>query len=222
MSSRKKTLLKVIILGDSGVGKTSLMQQFVNNKFSHQYKATIGADFLTKDITIDNNNKQVTLQIWDTAGQERFQSLGVAFYRGADCCVLCYDVSNEKSLNNLSSWKDEFLVQSNVSNPNDFPFIIIGNKVDVDDSRKIPQLSKKLAAIAGLSSSGAGSNSINNAYPCFETLAKDGINVDSAFEVVAKMALHQEEMYDSNNPATDDYNDVINIHMDHGSSGCAC
>ncbi|KAF6063642.1 Ras family protein [Candida albicans] len=142
-SSRKKTLLKVIILGDSGVGKTSLMQQFVNSKFSHQYKATIGADFLTKEITVDNN-KSVTLQIWDTAGQERFQSLGVAFYRGADCCVLCFDVTNEKSLNNLTSWKDEFLVQSNVSNPQDFPFIIIGNKIDVDDSKKIPSLSKKL------------------------------------------------------------------------------
>ena len=141
MSGRKKTLLKVIILGDSGVGKTSLMQQFVNNKFSHQYKATIGADFLTKEITIDNN-KQVTLQIWDTAGQERFQSLGVAFYRGADCCVLCYDVTNEKSLNNLSSWKDEFLIQSNVSNPQDFPFIIIGNKIDVDDSKKFHRCRK--------------------------------------------------------------------------------
>lgn len=212
MSGRKKTLLKVIILGDSGVGKTSLMQQFVNNKFSHQYKATIGADFLTKDIVVDN--KPVTLQIWDTAGQERFQSLGVAFYRGADCCVLCYDVSNEKSLNNLSSWKDEFLVQSNVSNPLDFPFIIIGNKVDVDDSRKIPQLQKKLAAFT---------NSVGGAaYPVFETSAKDCINVDSAFEVVAKMALQQEELYDSNNAQADDYNDVINIHMDRDSSGCAC
>lgn len=213
MSARKKTLLKVIILGDSGVGKTSLMQQFVNNKFSHQYKATIGADFLTRDIVVDN--KHVTLQIWDTAGQERFQSLGVAFYRGADCCVLCYDVSNEKSLNNLSSWKDEFLVQSNVSNPLDFPFIIIGNKVDVDDSRKIPQLSRKLHAISQSATS-------ESSYPVFETLAKLSINVDAAFEVVAKMALHQEELYDSNNPAGDDYNDVINIHMDQGSSGCAC
>ncbi len=74
-------LLKVIILGDSGVGKTSLMNQFVNDKFSKQYKATIGADFLTKEILIDD--KLVTMQIWDTAGQERFQSLGVAFYRGA-------------------------------------------------------------------------------------------------------------------------------------------
>lgn len=86
MASRKKVLLKVIILGDSSVGKTSLMNQYVNRKFSNQYKATIGADFLTKEVTVDD--RSVTMQIWDTAGQERFQSLGVAFYRGADCCVL--------------------------------------------------------------------------------------------------------------------------------------
>merc|ERR1712167_311499 len=95
MAARKKVLLKVIILGDSGVGKTSLMNQYVNKKFSKQYKATIGADFLTKEVLIDD--KLITMQIWDTAGQERFQSLGVAFYRGADCCVLVYDVNMAKT-----------------------------------------------------------------------------------------------------------------------------
>ena len=71
MSGRKKVLLKVIILGDSGVGKTSLMNQYVNKKFSNQYKATIGADFLTKEVMVDD--RLVTMQIWDTAGQERFR-----------------------------------------------------------------------------------------------------------------------------------------------------
>ena len=95
MSHRKKVLLKVVILGDSGVGKTSLMNQYVNKRFSAQYKATIGADFLTKEVMIDD--KLVTLQIWDTAGQERFQSLGVAFYRGADACILVYDITSPKA-----------------------------------------------------------------------------------------------------------------------------
>lgn len=214
MSARKKTLLKVIVLGDSGVGKTSLMQQFVNKKFSHQYKATIGADFLTKDLIIDH--KTVSLQIWDTAGQERFQSLGVAFYRGADCCVLCYDVTNEKSLNNLASWKDEFLVQSNVANPQDFPFIIIGNKVDVDESKKIPSLQKKLLNITNNQLGGLS-------YPLFETSAKDSINVENAFEVIAKMALQQEELNEGRrNDMNDDYNDAIAIHLENENSGCAC
>ena len=70
------------------------MNQYVSSRFSSQYKATIGADFLTKEILVDD--KLVTLQIWDTAGQERFQSLGMAFYRGADACMLAYDITNPK------------------------------------------------------------------------------------------------------------------------------
>ena len=79
---RNKTLLKVILLGNSGVGKTCLINQFVNKQFSSQYKLTIGTDCYTKEMIL--NDRQVTLQIWDTAGQERFQSLNTAFYHGAD------------------------------------------------------------------------------------------------------------------------------------------
>jgi Ras-related protein Rab-7A len=120
---RKKVLLKVIILGDSGVGKRTLMNQYVNQKFNKQYKATIGADFLTKEITIDD--KAVTLQIWDTAGQERFQSLGTAFYRGADCCVLVYDITEKKSFDSLHSWSEEFLVQAGIQQNKFFSNIYI-------------------------------------------------------------------------------------------------
>jgi len=128
-------MLKVIILGDSGVGKTSLMNQFVNQKFSNQYKATIGADFLAKEVEVDGQS--VNLQIWDTAGQERFQSLGVAFYRGADCCVLVYDVTNQKSFDSLDSWRDEFLIQASPRDPDSFPFAVLGNKVDMESKRKV-------------------------------------------------------------------------------------
>jgi hypothetical protein len=70
---------------------------------------TLGADFLTRELVVDD--RVVTMQLWDTAGQERFQSLGVAFYRGADCCVLVYDVNSSKSFEALDGWRDEFLVQ---------------------------------------------------------------------------------------------------------------
>ncbi|ONH71617.1 putative Ras-related protein Rab7 [Pichia kudriavzevii] len=201
-----KTLLKVIILGDTGVGKTSLMQRFINGKFSQQYKATIGADFLPKDMTIDDKN--VTLQIWDTAGQERFQSLGVAFYRGSDCCVLVYDVTNAKSFENLQSWRDEFLIQANIRDPDNFPFVIIGNKIDVQESKRVVS-SKKAQLMA---------QNLGN-LPYFETSAKEAVNVEQAFDVVARNALQQEESMMFN----DDYTDAVNIHVDGDSYGnCSC
>jgi Ras-related protein Rab-7A len=99
--------VKIVAIGDSGVGKTSLIQMFEHSKFTDNFKPTIGADFSNKEIQIDGKN--VTLQIWDTAGQERYQSLGVAFYRGADCCFLVYDITNTWSFENISNWKQSFL-----------------------------------------------------------------------------------------------------------------
>jgi len=111
------------------------MDRYVNKKYSAQYKATIGADFLTKEVEVDR--KIVTLQIWDTAGQERFQSLGNSFYRGADCCILVYDVGAAKSFESLDTWKSEFLVQANVGGPEHYPFVVIGNKIDQEDKRVV-------------------------------------------------------------------------------------
>lgn len=76
-------------------------------------------------------------QLWDTAGQERFQSLGVAFYRGADCCVLVFDVNNSKSFDALDSWRDEFLIQASPRDPDNFPFVVLGNKIDVEESKRV-------------------------------------------------------------------------------------
>ena len=77
------------------------------------------------------------MQIWDTAGQERFQSLGVAFYRGADSCVLVYDITDDKSFKNLENWMEEFLAQASPRNPSAFPFVVLGNKADLASSRRV-------------------------------------------------------------------------------------
>ncbi|KAN0080485.1 Ras family domain containing protein [Elaphomyces granulatus] len=196
---------RVIILGDSGVGKTSLMNQYVNKKFSASYKATIGADFLTKEVLVDD--RLVTMQLWDTAGQERFQSLGVAFYRGADCCVLVYDVNNSKSFEALDSWRDEFLVQANPRDPEGFPFVVIGNKIDVEESKRM--ISSKRAMTFCQS---------NGNLPYFETSAKEALNVEQAFEVIAHNALAQEETEEFNG----DFGDPINIPLDGDRDSCAC
>ncbi|KAI0398340.1 ras family-domain-containing protein [Xylariaceae sp. FL0594] len=205
MASRKKVLLKVIILGDSGVGKTSLMNQYVNKKFSASYKATIGADFLTREVLVDD--RQVTMQLWDTAGQERFQSLGVAFYRGADCCVLVFDVNNSKSFDALDSWRDEFLIQASPRDPENFPFVVLGNKIDVEESKRV--ISSKRAATFCQS---------KGDIPYFETSAKEAINVEQAFEVIARNALAQEESEEFSG----DFQDPINIHIENDRDGCAC
>lgn len=205
MSSRKKVLLKVIILGDSGVGKTSLMNQYVNKKFSASYKATIGADFLTKEVLVDD--RLVTMQLWDTAGQERFQSLGVAFYRGADCCVLVYDVNNSKSFDTLESWRDEFLIQANPRDPENFPFVVLGNKIDVEESKRMisPKRANTFCESKG-------------SIPYFETSAKEAINVEQAFEIIAKHALAQEETEEF----TGDFHDPIDLNLDRERDNCPC
>ncbi|KAK4430635.1 Ras-related protein Rab7 [Sesamum alatum] len=180
MTMPKRSLLKIILLGDSGVGKTSLMNQYLHKKFRPQYKATIGADFVTKELQIDD--KLVTLQIWDTAGQERFQSLGVAFYRGADCCILVYDVNVLKSFETLQNWHQDFLKQVDPANPETFPFVLIGNKVDIDggNSRVV---SEKTATEWCISKGN---------IPYFETSAKEDYNVDAAFLGAAQTALTSE------------------------------
>ena len=199
----KKVLLKVIILGDSGVGKTSLMNQYVSKKFSNQYKATIGADFLTKEVMVDD--RLVTMQIWDTAGQERFQSLGVAFYRGADSCVLVFDVNLGKTFENLDSWRDEFLIQAGPRDPDNFPFVVLGNKIDLENQRAVSQK----RALQWCQAKGD--------IPYFETSAKEAINVETAFITVAKRALNQESEEEIYLP------DVINVNDDNKKkSGGGC
>ena len=133
--SQHKALQKIIILGAQGVGKTSLMERFVAAKFSSQYKATIGADFSTKDVTV--GDELVTLQIWDTAGQERYQSLGTAFYRGADACVLVYDVSEAASFQKLETWRNTFIQSADIKDARDFPFVVLGNKSDLESSKHV-------------------------------------------------------------------------------------
>lgn len=172
------------------MGKTSLMNVFVNKKFTAQYKATIGADFLSKEIIIDD--KAIQLQIWDTAGQERFQSLGVAFYRGADACVLVYDMTKPKTFESLSNWKDEFLNQAGPRNPGTFPFVVLANQCDKANERRVSEKDAKMWCAEGR----------NPPIPYFETSAKDSVGVEQAFQAVVSLALNQDRSDDLLLPPT--------------------
>lgn len=124
---QKKFLAKVVLLGDIGVGKTTLINMFATGS-STATQATVGTDFKSKQITIDG--KQVTLQMWDTAGQEKHESIGFAFYRGSNTCILTFDVTNQASFDRLDFWKRNFLDKASPNNADSFPFIVVGNKRD--------------------------------------------------------------------------------------------
>ncbi|KAF7290786.1 Rab small monomeric GTPase [Mycena indigotica] len=127
---------KVVVIGASGVGKTSLRGQFISGRFSTSYRATIGADFVTKTLPpILPSTEPVVLQIWDTAGQERFSSLSSAFFRGADAAILMYDVNSPDTLFALQKWWDEFKDKAPVAEGDiedgRFCAVVVGNKVDL-------------------------------------------------------------------------------------------
>jgi len=148
----------------------------------------------------------VTLQIWDTAGQERFQSLGVAFYRGADACVLVYNITDAKSFENLELWMDEFLVHAAPRNQETFPFVVLGNKSDMASQRQVSQQKAK------------GWCSSKGDIPHFETSAKEGENVNKAFDTIAMNALQQENSNPQVNLIPENLN--LNVPAQKESRGC--
>jgi Ras-related protein Rab-7A len=176
MASRGRQMLKLLLLGDAGVGKTSLLNQFVNREFSAQYKATIGSDFSSKQLDVDGH--YVTLQIWDTAGQERFQSLGPTFYRGTDCCILVYDVTKPQTFENIKKWRNEFALQLGLSNASEFPFLLLGNKSD------LPEKAVQISAAREFAQ-------MNGEMLVYEVSAKTAEGVQSAFEAIVKKALEK-------------------------------
>jgi Ras-related protein Rab-7A len=193
---KKKVLLKIIILGDSGVGKTAILHKFVSGQFIEQHKATIGADFSTKEITVDD--KLVTLQMWDTAGQERFASLGHAFYRGADACILVYDISNEQSFKAIEQWRTNFLENASPDDASSFPFLLIGNKSDLSDKRQVPPADgQKLAKGHNMEYAETSAFNGNNIDKAIRDIARIASNMDTApffsEEVAQKINLEQNE-----------------------------
>jgi Ras-related protein Rab-8A len=161
-------LIKLLLIGDSGVGKSCLLLRFSEDSFTPSFITTIGIDFKIKKIFLDN--KWVKLQIWDTAGQERFRTITSAYYRGAMGILLVYDVTDEASFNNIRNWMRN-IEQHASDNVNK---ILIGNKRDMaDESRAVPY--SKGQALAD-----------EYGIRFFETSAKDNVNVEEVFTSIAK------------------------------------
>ena len=166
-------IFKVIILGDSGVGKSCLTLKATKDRFEPKYAPTIGFDFLTFGIKINNIN--INLQIWDTCGQEVYRSLISSFYRNSSLAVIVFAVDNENSFNNLEMWLNEVKSQSNV----DMNIILIGNKNDLENERQVSKDKEKEFC---------EDNSINI---FFETSAKTGFNAQKIFVEAAKLLYRQ-------------------------------
>ena len=165
---------KILVIGDGTSGKSSILHRYVDNTFYHNYISTIGVDFKIKMLNICD--KLIKLQIWDTAGQERFKSITTAYYRGVNGIILTYDVSNRETFDNIDKWIDDI----NKFAPPDVLILLVGNKSDTHKRQvKIEEGIEK-------------ANNLNIAF--IETSAKDNINIEKAFDLLAeKLTLNQED-----------------------------
>mmetsp|Transcript_14021 Transcript_14021/g.29613 ORF Transcript_14021/g.29613 Transcript_14021/m.29613 type:complete len:236 (-) Transcript_14021:182-889(-) len=185
---------KVVMLGETYTGKTSLVLRFAEGRYrENSIDPTVGATFITKRLTVQGVTAKI--QIWDTAGQERFQSLGVGFYRGADACLLVYDVTDPHSLDNLDHWRKEFLeqvgggIQGLGDASTQFPFVVIGNKTDKTDDRLVTCERAEDWCRTAASATIMGSQPL----PHFECSAKTSESVEDAFQEAARRAIVYEE-----------------------------
>ena len=164
---------KVIILGDSFVGKSCLTLKAVKGTFEKTYSSTVGFEFLNHSVKIENYN--VKLQIWDTCGQETYRSLISSFYHSSSLAILVYSIDSEKSFNNLEIWLNEIKTKGNP----DVNIILIGNKADLESKREV---TKEMANEWCEN---------NNVKIFMETSAKNGDNVKNLFSEAARILLEQ-------------------------------
>ena len=164
-------LFKLVLIGDTGVGKSCLLLRFADNQFTESYISTIGVDFRFKTVQVDG--KTIKLQIWDTAGQERFRTITSAYYRGADGVVMVYDITHRESFDHVSEW----LAEVNKHASEDCCKLILGNKSD--------------APGRAVTTEEARAKSEELACPFLETSAKTSTNVEEAFLTLASELLRR-------------------------------
>ncbi|OXB79972.1 UNVERIFIED_CONTAM: hypothetical protein H355_009787 [Colinus virginianus] len=193
-------LIKFLALGDSGVGKTSLLYQYTDGKFNSKFITTVGIDFREKRVKLDcdrsvsqvsllqvyrpngpdgvgGRGQRIHLQLWDTAGQERFRSLTTAFFRDAMGFLLLFDLTNEQSFLNVRNWISQLQMHAYCENPD---IVLCGNKSDLEDQRMVKEEeAKELAEKYGI--------------PYFETSAANGNNVSKAIDTLLDLIMKRME-----------------------------
>ncbi|KAF1805995.1 ras family-domain-containing protein [Mucor lusitanicus] len=214
----KPKQVKLVLLGESAVGKSSLVQRFVNREYVENREPTIGAAFLTQKCTFQD--RTIKFEIWDTAGQERFHSLAPMYYRNAQAAIVVYDITKSATLDKAKSWVKELQRQANT----DIVIALVGNKLDLcsdeetdessDNERQVPKEdAQAYADEAGLL--------------FFETSAKSSTNVDSVFTAIAKKIPLESTYAPGSGRNVGGRNNLDGVNLmqqpSSGSSGaCAC
>ena len=160
-------IFKIVLIGDTSVGKTNILSKYLSDEFDPESKATVGVEFGTKNFKIENNI--VKVQIWDTAGQERYRSITNAYYKGAKGALLVYDITNKKSFDNLDKWISDLKTNGDEK----ISIVLLGNKSDLESQRVI--------------STEEGKNKAElYKFAFMETSALNGSNIEKAFDELIK------------------------------------
>lgn len=207
-SGKNRIDIKVILLGDVSVGKTSILGRYINNSFNDEYKCTIQVEHKTKIIDIDSNTS-VKMTIWDTAGQEKFRSLTRQYYRVAQGAIIVFDLTKKETFLYIQKWIKEL---NNNGNAN-IPILIVGNKSDLSTERVVPidEIKKK----------------IGNKYLYYDVSAKNGNNISLTFDKIREQILNDlDNKKDDNdikvhiNPRTSKELDEVGDQINGKSSKC--
>jgi len=177
--------IKIVIIGDGGVGKTSLIRRYLGYGFNPQYLKTIGANFYSKKIVYSDekvNKLPVQLVVWDLAGQPRFNEVRSVYYRGAKAAIVVFDITNRKSFDNVKNWVKEFWKNMNEK----LPIVLVGNKIDlIENQSDIDHIKTE----EGLKLAENLSREFSLKIPYLETSAKIGKHVEDVFKEAIRMVL---------------------------------
>ncbi|XP_060577918.1 ras-related protein Rab-38-like [Ruditapes philippinarum] len=169
-SSTREHLFKVLVIGEFGVGKTSIIRRYVDGHFNPNYKLTIGVDFALKSIEWDTDTK-VNLQLWDIAGHERFGHMTRVYYKYAIAAIIVFDLSRPATFDSIPKWLNDVNSKVMLSNEDPVPVILLANKCDVED---VTIDEKKISDFC----------QAHNIVKWYQTSAKDNVNIDEAMKLL--------------------------------------
>ncbi|KVI09886.1 ras-related protein Rab2BV-like [Cynara cardunculus var. scolymus] len=200
-------LFKIVLIGDSGVGKSNILSRFTRNEFCLESKSTIGVEFATRTLQVEG--KTVKAQIWDTAGQERYRAITSAYYRGAVGALMVYDITKKQTFENVQRWLRELRDHAD----SNIVIMLVGNKSDLNHLRAIPESeAQAMAEKDGLTFLETSALEANNVEKAFQTILLD------IYQIVRKKALAAQEAAASV-PAK---GTTIKVESSNDSKGTTC